>query len=101
MVTHVDSERLLDHVAVVVILLRCLIEVGYLAAFERTEPDLSHFADERKDPLVFFATLLMQFRLALISNNHSISGSPPTSSFPFLPPDSDNVFQRSLASPTT
>ena len=76
MVTHVDAEKLLDHVAVVVILLRCLMEVDYLDEdrWDKMESDLSHFADERRDPLVFIATLLMQFRLALISNNHSISG---------------------------
>ena len=83
MVTHVDSEKLLDHVAVVVILLRCLVEVGYLevegATREKMESDLRHFADERRDPLVFFANLLMQFRLALISNNHSVSGLPTAS----------------------
>ena len=76
MVTHVDAEKLLEHVAVVVLLLRCLVEVGYLgrAARERAEPDLAHFGDERRDPLTFFGHLLMQFRLALICNNHSISG---------------------------
>ena len=76
MVTHVDSEKLLEHVAVVVILLRCLVEVGYFDPREKMESELSHFADERRDPLVFFADLLMQFRLALISNNHSVSGLP-------------------------
>ena len=81
------------------------ILVGYLdgGRREKMEMDLCHFADERRDPVVFFANLLMQFRLALISNNHSISGLPTAS---YFIPDllcllTVVLFQRSLPSPTT
>ena len=40
MVTHVDSEKLLEHVAVVVILLRCLTEVGYLDGGRREKMEM-------------------------------------------------------------
>jgi hypothetical protein len=42
---------------------------------------IDHFSDDRSDPRVFFAHLLLQFRLALTSNNHSVSEIDSISGF--------------------